>query len=193
MQARKPIIMLVMLIFAVVAVPASAEFYKYVDKDGKVHYTDDYGDIPIDQRPKAHEYEEYQPPLTPQTEAGADTKQVVPAEGEEIGVQTETQAESGEEKSLEQRLRKTGARLQEEYEVLVEERRQLEETSKQRATSAARRELVDKIKDFNAKIKAYEETRLAFDKEVEAYNTRIAKAKEAKSGATEEQFKVIFP
>ena len=32
------------------AVPASGEFYKYVDKQGNIHFTDDWNQVPPDQR-----------------------------------------------------------------------------------------------------------------------------------------------
>ena len=38
----------------------SAEFYKYLDKDGNVRFTNDYFQIPKDQRDGMQEYSEYQ-------------------------------------------------------------------------------------------------------------------------------------
>jgi len=46
----------VMLSFATAA---SAEFYKYIDKDGMVRYTNDYYQVPEDQRKRMEKYIEY--------------------------------------------------------------------------------------------------------------------------------------
>ncbi len=182
MCPRKWTIMLAVLMFAGMPASASAEFYKYVDKDGNVYYTDNYGDIPTDQRPKASEYEEFKPELIPPPQGTAvDTGEVSPAEDTQKKV--ETQAENGEEKSREKRLTETVEKLKQEYQALAQEREQLAEESKGRMPSSDRKKLVDRIKNFNTKIKGYEERRQAFDKEVEEYNADIAKkATEAVSG-----------
>ena len=39
--------------------PATAEFYKFLDKDGHVHYTDDPGRVPENQWTDVSEYQEY--------------------------------------------------------------------------------------------------------------------------------------
>ena len=50
------------LVFLVFTGAASAEFYKYVDDKGHVHFTDDFNQVPADQRKQVREYEEYRQP-----------------------------------------------------------------------------------------------------------------------------------
>jgi hypothetical protein len=185
----KPGKWIVMLVLAGMPALVSAEFYRYVDEQGKVHFTDEFGNVPPDQRPKVDEYEESQDLVTSQ-EAEATGQEEVPPVGtgtdaEKSDVQTETEADADEKKSLEEELRELGAQLEEEYQALLEERKQLDEASKKRMGAAVRAELVDKIRDFNARIKDYEGRREAYNREVEAYNASIAE--EAKLPAPEKE------
>jgi uncharacterized coiled-coil DUF342 family protein len=68
-------------------------------------------------------------------------------------------------------LKEEEERLQEEYDALMEEREKLDKAASTRLTPAAQRGLVDRIKDFNARIQDYEKRREAHNKAVEAYQT----------------------
>ena len=47
---------MVLLIGLAVAAPASAQFYKYLDKQGNVRFTDDINQVPENQRSHIHSY-----------------------------------------------------------------------------------------------------------------------------------------
>lgn len=49
------------LIIALIACPAAAEIYKYVDQNGSVHFTDDFSNVPVEQRAAFTVNEEYEP------------------------------------------------------------------------------------------------------------------------------------
>jgi len=55
MQSKSVIIALTLILVPLVS---SAEFYKYRDGSGVLHYTDDLSEIPADQRPKMDTYKE---------------------------------------------------------------------------------------------------------------------------------------
>ena len=157
---------------------ASAEFYRYVDEKGKVHFTDDLANVPLEQRPKADEYEESYDELTQEEgveEEGeeAETSEGVVEETEEEPPQEEAQVKEVEEKTLEQKLKETGAKLQEEYEALAKEREELEKMATRPLTQTRRKELIEKVRDYNLRSEDYEKRRQAFNKEVEGYNARI--------------------
>ncbi|MBE9582728.1 MAG: DUF4124 domain-containing protein, partial [Proteobacteria bacterium] len=59
MKLRQCVIVLILTIFPALA---SAEFYKYVDKNGSVRFTDNLANVPADQRSQVDEYED---PLYP--------------------------------------------------------------------------------------------------------------------------------
>jgi len=55
MQSKSVIIALILILVPLVS---SAEFYKYRDESGVLHYTDDLSEIPANQRPKMDTYKE---------------------------------------------------------------------------------------------------------------------------------------
>jgi hypothetical protein len=185
---------IIVLILTGIYALSSAEIYRYVDEKGKVHYTDDLGSVPVEQRPKADEYEvpydqsaseegtEREKPLTEDTKEdieeteGVSLQTEAPAkEDKELRLQTEAPAKEGEEKTTEQKLTEVGARLTEEYQALVKEREKLDKISTMKLMPADHRELVKRIRDYNSRTEDYERRRAAFNQEVEAYNASIRK------------------
>ncbi len=173
------------VVLAIVVVPAlsSAEFYKYVDENGKVRFTDNLANVPDGQRPQVKEYEEASHEMTPKEKAeeqqepiSKKTKQEPEDVTNEKDGLTEKDAKDLEGVELEKR----GEKLQQEYEALMEERQGLDKAAKVRLTPTAREKLAKKIADFNLRIKNYEEKRQAYNKTVAAYNTRVEKVRSSK-------------
>lgn len=181
---------IIVLILTGIYTLSSAEFYRFVDEKGKVHFTDDLANVPVEQRPKVYEYEEPYDQSAP--EEGTERKEPQTEgpeedlkETEEVRLQTEvptteaqtTQAPAieGEEKTLEQKLRETGARLTIEYQALMKERERLDEIATRKLTRADQRELNKRIREYNSRTEDYEKRRAAFNKEVEDYNASIKK------------------
>ena len=169
---------MIMLILIGTHALASAEFYRYLDEKGKVHFTDDLGNVPLEQRPKADEYEEPYDELTQEERVEGkreetETSKGVVEETEEEPPQEDAQLKEVEEKTLEQKLKETGAKLQEEYEALAKEREELEKMATRPLTQTRRKELIEKVRDYNLRSEDYEKRRQAFNKEVEGYNARI--------------------
>lgn len=143
---------------------ASAEFYKYVDEQGNVHYTDDLSDVPAKERPKADRYDTSQGPPSPPEQG--ETKRET--EGASKGPVAE-----GDESTAQPSLRERGAELDAEYQLLMKERDQLNTAASEPMTPAARAELAEKIKDFNKRMEDYEKRRIPFNEEAEAYNAGL--------------------
>ena len=156
----------------------SAEFYRYVDEEGKVKYTDNLANIPVEQRPKAYEYDEsYDQFASPEgierKKPETESPDGAPKETEDLRLQREALTKEGEEKTLEQKLREAGARLREEYQGLIKEKEELDKLTTRRLTETDRKELIKRVRDYNSRTEDYEKRREAFDKEVEAYNAGI--------------------
>jgi hypothetical protein len=64
------IVLCLVLVFAlVIRGECGPEVYKYTDKDGIVHFTDDLSDVPVEQRTKVEAYQERKPPGVPEKDA----------------------------------------------------------------------------------------------------------------------------
>lgn len=169
---------------------ASAEFYRYIDEEGRTCYTDNLANVPVDQRPK-HEYGEPDDQLTP--EEGAERKRHETEcpegplkEAEEMRIQKAVSAKEGEENSLGQTLKETRAKLEEEYQALMKEKEELEKIATTLLTPAAYTEYNEKVMAHNARVKDYEKRQQAFNKEVERYD-----ASREKEEALEERQKEV--
>lgn len=151
-----------------------AEFYKYIDEEGKVQFTDNLANVPDDQRERLEAYQEVSRPETdppPEAAEGAENAESLAVQG------------TGEEEAV--ALEQRGAALEEEYKALMAERETLDEAAQVRLTPAKKRELVEKISDFNLRIKAYEKKRQAYNAEVEAYNARVVGSEPALSSSSD--------
>jgi hypothetical protein len=180
------------IVLTLIALPgfASGEFYRYVDQEGKTHYTDDIANIPADQRPHVSEYEDvsHRSSLKEETETTTQEEESREAAVREAEVLSPPQRASAvgedETKTAEQRLKEIRSALEQEYQALMEVREQLDEAAKRPLTPTSREKLVQKIRDFNARSKDYNKRREAFDQDVEAYNAGIEDKGQPSEGET---------
>jgi predicted RNase H-like nuclease (RuvC/YqgF family) len=149
------------LIFLVFTLPASAEFYRYVDEHGNVMFTDDLSKVPADQRDKVKPYEETQSAPAPK-EAKSDS-----------GPDTKTPAADNPIEQERTRLQEQEKSLNAEYENLMSTRTQLNEEKQKAVTSAQIKEYNAKIVEFNAQIQAYEKKRDALAGAVTEFNKKV--------------------
>ncbi|MBL7178926.1 MAG: DUF4124 domain-containing protein [Desulfobacterales bacterium] len=181
MKQGRWILLLILILFSA---PVSAEFYKYVDKDGNVLYTDDLSQVPEEQRAGLRVFDESQSGTYSTTgDVEKQEKQMLPGEGE-----TSRQKEAGDFEETRQRLEKQKEALDKESEALEKEREALvkekeELVSSRRFKSGSDsivkkklKELTEKTEKFRKKLNVMKEKRAAHEAEVEAFN---AKANEA--------------
>ncbi len=149
---------------------AYAEYYKYTDKEGNVYYTEDYGDVPVDQRRKVKEYTEYKAPEKSKTTKAATQEDEVP--NFEYDLKANTDQEAGEA------LMKIKRELTQEAKDLYNKRVELEKKRKKFKTKKERTEFNSLTKALNKNVKMYEAKQKAFNKEVNEYNKRMRTAME---------------
>ena len=154
-------------------VSVSAEFYKFYDENGNVHFTDDYNKVPVDQRPNVEGYVESTSP----EEATGDSGQ--PAADKSAGNTSPEKKNtdlSGQLQGLEQRKEA----LDKEYQSLIEENDKLEKMRKTVKTADDVKKYNQNVSELNQKLQAHDKKRQAYASDIEAYNARIIKANESK-------------
>lgn len=158
-------ICLLMLLFCYPST-VSAEFYKYFDENGNVHFTDDFNRVPVDQRPNVKGYTESVSPEETDGEAGA-PKNDKPAGNDK----TEDKASefANQLKNLDERKEA----LDKEYQSLIEENSRLEQTRKTAKTAADVKKYNQSVNDLNKKLQAHDKKRQVYASDVEAYNAKI--------------------
>jgi small-conductance mechanosensitive channel len=163
------IFLFVFVSLALMSTSVWGEFYKYLDKEGNVHFTDDYNQVPMDQRENVKGYEEHVPEEnTPSTASGA------PAEAEPPdSAVNKNRGGSGLDAKM-QELDRRKAELAREYEVLVNENERLAEVKKNIQTTEDAAQYNEQIRQLNARIKAHDQKRKQWFEDVEAYNSQVA-------------------
>jgi hypothetical protein len=161
---------LILPILLFVSTSVWGEFYKYTDKDGNVHFTDDYNQVPVDQRENVTGYREH---VTDET-AGAVTAPAAP--GDPDAPQPSVSRNSGNAglDAVVQELDRRKAALAREYEALIRENERLAEIKKNIQTTEETARYNEQVKQLNAKIRAHDQKRKQWFNDVEAYNAQVA-------------------
>ena len=107
------------------SVSAAAEFYKYVDEDGNVRFTDDINQVPAAQRAKIHSYVESVSEDPPEQEA-TQKNQANQADQAAADQQTNFPDLSDEEQQslgdAKKQIEKLKSEMDQEYETLLKEK-----------------------------------------------------------------------
>jgi len=150
--------------------PARAEFYRYRDAAGAIRYTDNLADVPPAQREGMTAYQGAPVPAeTPEQAAGTRDGQTAHA-GPEPGSRAVYEA-----------LQRRHQALQREFAELQEERRELERITGQTMKETELAPYREKLEGLNARTRAYQEKRAAYEKDLAAY-TAAAQARRSGGG-----------
>jgi hypothetical protein len=164
---------LISLALVLFSISASAEYYRYIDKDGHVHYTDDLTAVPENQRTDINEYNEIQ---SNEVDRQKDEDKVKSPdtliEEKQAGTKDGTYDFSEMKKELDSKK----AALNKEYETLMDEKKQLQEEKNKLRNRTAAKNYNKSVLEFNEKIEDYQKRKKEFDAEVESYNNQVEKS-----------------
>jgi hypothetical protein len=167
----------ILLLGVALAAPASAQFYKYLDKQGHVRFTDDINQVPESQRDNARTYAAALPSVAAanDSDGGADQKPAGPDAASEDPAGAAVGA-SVEEESLDAakaRLEALKKQLDAEYLSLAREKEVL---GKEKDVPKNRTQGLDynkRVEVFNQKVGDYEKLTNELRQQVESFNTRV--------------------
>lgn len=179
MKYLKLIIILILLF----PLSVSAEFYKYVDGDGNVHFTDDINQVPEDQRKMIPSYVESESPADKKNqEPSGDTLTTVEESQDEEGETSEASAadlfededkkESFEDKRARIEDMKKG--LESEYQAIMKQKNKLEEEKEKIESREDILKYNKKVENLNLRSEKYEQLGIDYQKQVENYNASVA-------------------
>jgi hypothetical protein len=158
------------VMLAVLAAPAAAEFYRYRDKSGTIHFTDNLAEVPPAQRGNLKTYRE-----APPTRPGTTTPDATATDPEPAAAELEPETGQGPAETDAERLRQRQNALIQEYEVLQKEREALAQRGGQRVNNAQQARYTEAVEALNAKIRGYQQRREAYERDVQAHNARMAR------------------
>lgn len=169
---RKLGIYLLIVLFSL-PLPVAAEFYKYYDEDGNVHFTDDYNNVPVDQRPNVEGYVESTSPE--EGTENSDSSNSVQKSGNAPKKSKDT-----DYASQLQNLDKRKEALDKEYQNLIDENNKLEKIRKSVKTAEDVKKYNQSVDALNKKLQAHDQKRQLYASDVEAYNAKIIEANTSK-------------
>ena len=167
----------ILITVMVFAGPAFAEFYKYLDKQGVVRFTDDINQVPQDQRAAARSYSESQASGTSAAEASPAFKEEKQADPSPPAASAAA-GDEGEDSIEDARARLDALKkdTEAEYQVLVKEKDRL---AKEKGTQKTREEINaynKEVATFNQRAEIFEKNNEDLRKRVEGYNALVNEA-----------------
>lgn len=164
---------LISLSLLLFSMSASAEYYRYIDKDGNVHYTDDLTNVPENQRTDINEYTGFQgDPYDQQKDEQKAEKPPSLIEKEQV----KNKPDKNDFSEIKKRLDQEKEKLAEEYRALMEEKKEIAKNKNKYRSKSRAKKYNKVILGFNDKIEDYERRKKLFNEEVEKYNKQVEKS-----------------
>lgn len=132
------------------------EYYKYIDENGKLHFTDDLSQVPPQQRENIESFPEIISPILPDVAPATEEKDMNRAD-------------------LRSQLENRRKNLNEEFEALKNEEKALEELEKSAVTDEDKKNYNRKAVNFKLRISEYEEKRNRLNADIDNFNNENQK------------------
>ncbi len=169
----KTTLLAIVVMFAMITTTAEADFYKYIDKNGNIVFTDDLSTVPKDQRKTAEKYDA--PPPSTQNDESVEVNNQPESDAGKGQISTSPKEDLNKKK---EELEQKQALLEKEYESLMKDKEDLEKEKAQAKGHQKIKEYNEKVLKFSEKLDNYNKKRTALEKEVAEYNTTVEKLNE---------------
>ena len=181
----KLINLLIFLIIILFSAAASAQFYKYVDENGNIHFTDDINEVPVEQRDNIRSYVESESDADiPEENRPHEQPQEDTQQANSTGLPDDTETESLE--NTRNRLEALKQDLDNEYQMLVKEKEKLAKDKEKAVTREQIIEYNKKVDSLNERVKMYDQKGKEYKTQVDAYNAKLSE-ENSKENNTETQ------
>jgi len=169
MNLKKLFIFLILVLFSA---SASAQFYRYVDKEGNILFTDDLSLVPKNQRAGVREYFEVKSDTDDEKQDAKKAEKPQPLAEEK---QAEGQYAANGLDEIARSLDRKKEELEKEYKAMMKEKEQLEKDKIKIRSKKGIKKYNEGTLKLNEKIENYEIKREAFNVEVGKYNAMTEK------------------
>ena len=166
---------IIIIILFMFSASASAEFYKYVDEEGNVRFTDDINQVPEAQRAKIRSYIESESQEPAEQESARENKAEQTSEDQQTDLSDLSDNESESLEDAKKRIDELKSEIDQEYETLMKEKEQLAKDKEKAKTREQIIEFNKKVDTLNKRVAAYEKKGQDYKALVDAYNKRIMK------------------
>jgi hypothetical protein len=163
---KKAIWVSLLIFFLLMAGSAWGEIYKYIDKNGQPRWTDDLSQVPKAQRASAQHFEGVK------EQPAAANGQAESSPGGKVQNQAVHKSDQSKAPSREA-LEKEKADLDNQYQQLLQERKELKRLKAKALNPADRSALEKRISAYNQNTNHYEAQLNAFNKKIKTYNQEI--------------------
>ena len=173
------------LVLLLLPTMVSAELYRYTDERGVIHFTDNYIEIPENQRPKVEIINRLTDTTPPEVKMETDRSEEVRPQAE--GVEGDRPSAEADAQGLEapqegapsqqefESLIKAKADLDKIYDALASEKEALEKEQQTLKTVESIRTHQEKVNRFNQRLADYERQRQVFQTRADMYNRMVVK------------------
>ena len=176
----------IFIIIVFLSAPASAQFYKYIDEDGNIRFTDDINQVPENQRATVKSYEEAVSDTDVATEADQSNGEVsTNAQQKAAAAGAAVDIDLGDLDAAYNQLKALRQEIDKEYKDLVVEKETL---AKGKAEAKTREQVLEynaKVKQFNERAKVHQQKSKKYEAQVDAYNATVSQqiAEQKKEGS----------
>jgi hypothetical protein len=165
----------IFIIIVLLSAPASAQFYKYIDEDGNIRFTDDINQVPKQQRTTVKSYEEAVSDTDVENEAvQSDSEVSTNAQQETAAAEADVDIDLGDLDAAYNQLKALRQEIDEEYNELMAEKETL---AKEKGEAKTREQVLEynaKVEQFNERARAHQQKSKKYEAQVDAYNASVS-------------------
>lgn len=165
----------IFIIIVLLSAPASAQFYKYVDEDGNIRFTDDINQVPAQQRATVKSYEEAVSDTDVENEANqSDSEASTNAQQKTAAAGPAADIDLKDLDAAYDQLKTLRQEIDKEYNELTAEKETL---AKEKAEAKTREQVLEynaRVEQFNERARAHQEKSKKYEAQVDAYNTSVS-------------------